>query len=293
MDKILPDINYDLSQNVRHERGSFPVQALWDDAKTYQSSDYPYHWHYEMEISIVERGSVIYAINGKCYSVWERQAIFVKPNALHSTIHSEEYFSRILLISPHVFGDHAEYISRYIKNIIRFAPDAVVLDGSAHWHMEACGLIEDAFRLCHERPESFELDALIVLFHILKLFVRELCGNQEDTARNPKNASHIKILKQMITFMQENYAEDIDISDLARIGGVSRSSCNKIYQEFLGESPIEYLTKYRIYASMELLRKNMTVTEAALSCGFNTLAYYSKIFKKVTGRTPLEFRKNG
>ena len=44
---------------------------------------------------------------------------------------------------------------------------------------------------------------------------------------------------------------------------------------------------------MELLRKNMTVTEAALSCGFNTLAYYSKIFKKVTGRTPLEFRKNG
>lgn len=293
MDKITPDINNDLSQNVRHERGSFPVQVLWDDAKTCQSSDYPYHWHYEMEISVVERGSVIYAINGKCYSVWERQAIFVKPNALHSTIHSDEYISRILLISPHVFGDHEEYISRYIKKLIRLAPDAVVLDGSANWHEEACALIENAFWLCHERPEAYELDALISLFRILKLFVRELCGNQEETARNPRNASHTKILKQMITFVQEHYGDDIDISDISRAGGVSRSSCNKIYQEFLGESPIEYLTKFRIYASMELLRKNMTVTEAALSCGFNTLAYYSKIFKKVTGRTPLEFRKNG
>lgn len=293
MDKITPDINNDLSQNVRYERGSLPVQAFWDDAKNHLSSDFPAHWHYEIEISVVERGSVIYAINGKCYPVWERQAIFVKPNALHSTIHSDEYFSRLLLISPHAFGDHEEYISRYIKKLIRLAPDAVVLDGSASWHEEACSLIETAFRLCHERPEAFELDALIVLFHILKLFVHELCGNQEDTTRNPKNASHIKILKQMITFMQEHYADDIDISDLARAGGVSRSSCNKIFQEFLGESPIEYLTEYRIYASMELLRKNMTVTEAALSCGFNTLAYYSKIFKKVTGRTPIEFRTNG
>ena len=44
---------------------------------------------------------------------------------------------------------------------------------------------------------------------------------------------------------------------------------------------------------MELLRKKAAVTDVAMSCGFNTASYFSKIFKETIGVAPLEFQKQG
>ena len=70
------------------------------------------------------------------------------------------------------------------------------------------------------------------------------------------------------------------MADIARAGGVARNTCNNIFQDVFGKSPIEYLTEYRICAAMELLRKKAAVTDVAMSCGFNTASYFSKIFKE-------------
>lgn len=60
----------------------------------------------------------------------------------------------------------------------------------------------------------------------------------------------------------------------------------------MGCSPIEYLIRYRMEKAKELLiATDLTVTEIALSSGFETVSYFDRAFKKAFGTTPKAFRK--
>jgi len=60
----------------------------------------------------------------------------------------------------------------------------------------------------------------------------------------------------------------------------------------MGQSPIAYLTWYRINKSREMLRRsNIPIIEVAMSCGFQSSSYFTQVFKKETGSTPNEYRK--
>lgn len=73
---------------------------------------------------------------------------------------------------------------------------------------------------------------------------------------------------------------------------VCRSKCCKIFKEFLGKTPIEYLTEYRINKSIGLLKTtDMSITEIAVSCGFCGSSYFTETFVKIMKCTPSGFRK--
>lgn len=284
-------LNEDLSQNINYGLGGFPVVALKDGADHCTLLSSPIHWHYELELTTIERGSVVYTVNDRPYPLYEGQTIFVRPNTLHGAVGSANCLTHVLLISPRVFGDREVYLQPYIQKLIRQAPDAVILDGSQSWHPEMEILCADIFRLCQEKPDEFEIDAKAALFRLLKLFLTQLCADEIPRGKNTKNMSHAQQAKTMILFIQEHYGEKIGVTDIARAGGVARNTCNNIFQDVFGKSPIEYLTEYRVCAAMELLRKKAAVTDVAMSCGFNTASYFSKIFKETIGMTPLEFQK--
>ena len=65
-----------------------------------------------------------------------------------------------------------------------------------------------------------------------------------------------------------------------------------IFKEYLHQPPIDFLNKYRLKVSGYLLTHTQSsITEIALSCGFNHLSYFSKIFLREYGCTPTEYRK--
>ena len=287
------NMNEELSQNVNYGQGGFPVAALEDGADHCTLLSSPVHWHYELELTTMERGSVVYTVNGRPYPLYEGQTIFVRPNTLHGAVGSANCQTRVLLISPRVFGDREVYLQPFIQRLIRQAPDAVILDGSQDWQLEMETLCAEIFRLCREKPDEFEIDAKMALFKLLKLMLSRLCTYGASRRKHAKNMSHAQPAKKMILFIQEHYGEKIGVADIARAGGVARNTCNNIFQDVFGKSPIEYLTEYRICAAMELLRKKAAVTDVAMSCGFNTASYFSKIFKETIGVAPLEFQKQG
>ena len=70
-----------------------------------------------------------------------------------------------------------------------------------------------------------------------------------------------------------------------------RSSCCKLFREYLHKSPVTYLTEYRIRRSMELLDSSAPITEIAMNCGFSGASYFAETFRRVAGCTPGEYRK--
>ncbi len=104
-----------------------------------------------------------------------------------------------------------------------------------------------------------------------------------------KDPLHIKYKKIMkgITFLEQNYINDVPTQTLATMCSLSGSQFRRLFKIYAGMSPVEYRNKLRLDKAHALLNDNMcNVTEAAYMVGFNDLYYFSKLFKKYTGSTP-------
>lgn len=92
-------------------------------------------------------------------------------------------------------------------------------------------------------------------------------------------------------YIEQHYSEKITNAVLASLGYMSVSSLNRKFKSETGKTPMEYLTGIRIgHAKTLLRRKNITVTEIALRCGFGSGAHFSSCFIKHAGITPSEYQ---
>lgn len=123
----------------------------------------------------------------------------------------------------------------------------------------------------------------------------ELYRNYGEEAKKalPEDLEKIERLRAVLTYLHENYAKKLTLEDVARQAGLCKSECCRFFKRQMGKSLFDYLLDYRIGRSLSLLQEGCTVTEAALSVGFSTPAYFAKVFRSRTGRSPSEYRREG
>ena len=99
-------------------------------------------------------------------------------------------------------------------------------------------------------------------------------------------------VKAVMDYVEQNYFRKITLAELAAITYLNPFYLLKLFKKHTGYTPGEYIIKFRIDYSKQLLTKpEMTIEQIALFLGFNTHSYFSKIFHKSTGLTPVQFRK--
>ncbi len=93
-----------------------------------------------------------------------------------------------------------------------------------------------------------------------------------------------------VKFIQFNYSHNISVDDIAEAVGVSRSHLYRVFIAAMGQSPIDYLTKYRIGEACSLLKNSaLSIAEIAASVGFSDQFYFSRVFKRVKGIPPSRY----
>lgn len=100
-------------------------------------------------------------------------------------------------------------------------------------------------------------------------------------------------LKPGLDYIHNNYMNVIELSYLAEICGVTREHLCRVFKQYTGMRPFEYITKIRLQKSKEMLvlYRNMNINEIAYKCGFQSNSYFSSVFRKSMGITPEEYRK--
>ena len=92
--------------------------------------------------------------------------------------------------------------------------------------------------------------------------------------------------------MRQNAAQEFDLEELARRHNVGYSYRRKMFKKYTGVSPGQYHLQLRIIRAKELLiSTDKSIKEISLELGFQTIHYFSLIFKKKVGMNPSEFRK--
>ena len=97
-------------------------------------------------------------------------------------------------------------------------------------------------------------------------------------------------MKNVLEYIGDNYAGNITLDTLSKIAGMNPKYFCRYFKSMTDRTPIDYLNYYRIECACEMLStKDITLKEAAISCGFNDESYFIRTFRKYKGITPKQF----
>lgn len=99
------------------------------------------------------------------------------------------------------------------------------------------------------------------------------------------------VLRNVLAYIDASLAQPLTLADLAAEAALSEFHFARMFRQSMGLAPHQYVMQRRMAQAEQLVRySNNSLTEIALSCGFNSASHFSNRFKSVTGITPSQLR---
>lgn len=232
-------------------------------------------------------------------------------------LHGQKYIlnpGKLALIYAHEEHEYRAVSKEWQVNIIGFSGNncgeilrTLRLHQSGIYHLKNEEIFYDCFNkilnIMNQRIEkepvyrrkkqadrnSKDLTALSKICYEFLLDLSEAISPSADYMKATNNES----LKMMIVYMEDHYQEVISLYDLAEYVNISRSYVSDIFKKEMNQTVVEYLNNYRIAMARIMLEENPEIKAAEIGkhCGFENPSYFSKVFKKIVGLTPIEYRQ--
>lgn len=101
-----------------------------------------------------------------------------------------------------------------------------------------------------------------------------------------------RIIRKPLQYIDRNYMQPLVLDEVAREGGISKYHLSRMFKAKVGCSFKDYLNRRRTEAAKILMtQEEMNVSEACFAVGFNDLSYFSRVFRKIEGIPPSEYRR--
>ncbi len=266
------------------------------------------HWHYDIECIYITEGEMNYDINGNKILLNKGDFIFVNSKQVHfgySNFKRECEFI-VILISPELFRCNVGLYQEYVDNILsnkNFEYLYISADDDSYIeYLQSIVSVKNRILVYKKSVEnqekkiyeSYKITGLLYeLWDVIQRAVNKyMSENGVEDEDDINNYSDVKLQRLMLRYIFDNYSEQLTLEDIAESACIGRSKCCKIFQKYVNQTPVEYLNNYRLEISKKLLKNtNYSITNIALSCGYNYTSYYSKMFLKRYNESPSDYRK--
>lgn len=231
------------------------------------------HFHASYELYYLEMGSREYFIEDKMFSVSAGDFVLIPPGMLHRT--GGEYGVRILVGFKQRFLSRV-YTPEVVEGLLKSFEHLKVTPSQTQ--QPVCKGYLKRMALTTDETEQ----ALL-----LGLLLSELskCKNQE---------IRDGYISTIVAYINQNYATINNIGQIADHFFVSKYHLCRIFKNTMQVTIIEYLNQIRIKNACQMLDfSSRDIGEISELCGYNSVAYFSNVFKKITGVAPSEYRKEG
>lgn len=236
------------------------------------------HFHDFYELYYLIAGERFHMIEGEIYHMKANSFVLFPPHIMHHSYGDKDvpfkrivlYFKPDVLSYPELGPLLSEKVRIFSFQNTKYSPVYELLQSidkelksSETFHLEyaSCMLNQLAFT-------------------ILRLHFPPIQNNQKN------------LVSQAVLYIHEHYTEEIKIPDLAESLYVSPYYLCRKFKEATGQTIIQYLNITRIlHAERLLLETNNNITQISKEVGFSNLTHFNRIFKKITGVSPREKKK--
>jgi len=180
------------------------------------------------------------------------------------------------------------------------ALSTIMVSAIDQWMLQFVGALKQQLDHCsagNEKIEAFlkRMDPIISCCHTQKRFrwyVESLGTLAQQSIRSRKSNCYSKNIRDTLTIIDQRYRENINLEEIARELGLTATYLSKLFKREVGVNFKEFLLDRQISeAKRLLLETHDKIYEVALGVGFSDQHYFSDVFKRCTGLTPLEYRK--
>lgn len=174
--------------------------------------------------------------------------------------------------------------ARETVNLAGLTPDQPVY--RAHYKDIAQTMINEMLYIVNHKEESpFHLIGHLYLF--IDSFVRASTSTQIGRGNRLRDF----YIKEALSFIEQNFQNDISVEDIAASCGLNRSYFGKIFHETTGKSPQAFLISYRMTKAAELLKlTELSIADIGNAVGYLNQLHFSRAFKKIYGIPPRQWR---
>lgn len=271
-------------ERIYKESTDFPIGIF---SQTSYISE-PHH-HIEYEIFYLVSGEAVIGIDNIELKLKAGNVVFINPGITHYVTKSssdKKFHYYALAFDSSVLGHEGDSI----RNIF----DSIHISRCLTLPENILTSITKAAEAEKKQVFGRELFEKTLLFEIITYVIQSKQYVEiTDTSKTKPNHS-INAIDVSLKYIHDHYRELITMDDLLKITTYSKSHFIRLFKKYTGMNLTDYINKYRIEKScLDLLYTNKNITEIATENGFNTVQYFSKIFKSYMNCTPKRYQKEG
>lgn len=240
------------------------------------------------ELLIVLDGKIHVSADEFVYSLSKNQVKFHKPMEFHNLRADPDFNSHYLVIT---FATTGNFMYQFVDKVFNLTEPQI----------EILSLLLEMYR--SEDPDIYDPDITFFVekltenpgkFHrftnILENFLIMLSENNVVMSNLVYNDETL-LYKKAVNVLEDYIYSNISVEDLAKICSVSAAHLKRVFSKYAGIGVHEYFLKLKILHAKILLADGLAVTDVAEKLAFSSQNYFSVVFKRKEGLSPLQYKK--
>lgn len=281
-----------LRETISHGKPDYAFEFYDESMDMFDFRLIDWHWHSELEIMLVKKGTVDCFAGTENFVLNEGEAIFINTKVIHKFSSNQNAIVPNFLFAPCFISSEDSLIyKKFILPVLHASTKCVKFSSSNHSHKKIIELLEKIIQV-QKQDDLKELKTKQVLIELWGQIYRNIDFSNQVCESGNKIRGQAQ-LQMMMQYIHQNYAEAISLEDISNSVNVSKSTALNIFTRYLNDTPVNYLVSVRLKKAAELLKSTENKIDfIAMETGFESDAYFCRCFKKHFGMTPGMYRKN-
>lgn len=225
-------------------------------------------------LAYAKSGSAVYTFGNETVRIKKGDIVFIRQGQRYSARSDPDDPWHFISVAFSV-----EFRDEESRAVLHRLPNRTSMSGSSH-------LAQNFAELC--RIRSAENSGYLIKCRSLILDLLYSLLYHHDHSQH--TGVHDRKLEQIIDMMRENISRSYSLAELCEMSGLSSSHFRMLFKERTGMTTVQFQNHLKINHAKDLiLSRTCNVTEAAYAVGFNDIYYFSRLFRKLTGKNPSEY----
>lgn len=235
---------------------------------------------------LVEDEPAVFHLNGDTVEVKPGDGLFVNENQ----IFSQDRSVKCLCVDPEFWRERNHWKSRMVDFIQeqQIQPYLVLHAGETSERAILDG-VKILDRISQKAPATYPILSGGIIYSMFQALIQQIDARCElDFPKDDEERC-----KDLMKYCDTHYGERITLEDMAEYLEVTPNTCNRTLKRYTGYTSVDYLTRLRMNKACEQMRSSpkKKIVQIAREVGIPDKSYFTAIFKKLMGMTPMQYKK--